>query len=341
MNNSSDGPNPPSDIIYEATNLLSLPVCILAVILVLRLKLYRIAVYRLALYQVLASLLVATIQVLEIIFLAFQNNPWPDSWREAYARRLCIAIAWLQLYSFWLKILFTMWVAFHLFCFAVLHRNMKKLEVMYVITSLLVPALVSCVPLVTHSYGFSRIDGCYIPMYGMDYTVELKVSVIENFSLLDAPAMAILLGASLAMIIMLIKLSYRVCWRMKYEPITGGDQFQEALKQVLPLAAFPIFFFIFVIPVLMFDIIHAFGTPKPNRELAFTQDIFITFWSLSSGVAVIVHICLAAYCARLKKKPEQVQTLNSTFGPTVGLEPALSDNSATICSLPNASLADE
>ena len=260
----------------------------------------------------------------------------------ARSRRLCIAIAWLQLYSFWLKILFTVWVAFHLFCFAVLHRNMKKLEVIYVMTSLLVPALVSGVPLLTGSYGFSRIDGCYIPMYGMDYTVELKVSVIENFALLDAPAMVILLVASIAMIIMLIKLSYRVCWRMKYEPITGGehDQFREALKQLLPLAAFPIFFFIFVIPVLMFDIINAFVTSKPNRELVFTQDIFITFWSLSSGVALIVHICLAqltAYCRKIRKSQN---SLSGTFDPTVGQDSAVSRvNSATNFSLPTDSFA--
>ena len=251
-------------------------------------------------------------------------------------------MAWLQLYSFWMKILFTTWVAFHLFFFAVLHRNMKKLEAMYVATSLVIPALISAVPLITHSYGFSRIDGCYIPIYGMNYTVELKVSVIENFALLDAPAMVILLVASIAMVIMLIKLSYRVRRRMNYEPITGGDQFQEALKQVLPLAVFPIIFFIFVIPVLMFDIIHAFVTPKPNRVLAFTQELFITFWSLSSGVALIVHISLAqrsSYCARLKRKLKHVAALSGTFGPTVGQETATIDNSATICSHPHASLA--
>ena len=124
------------DIIFSATNALSVPVCILAAILVVCLKLHRATVYRLALYQVLGSLDVAAIQLLEIIFVKYQDEPWP--WPEVHARRLCIAMAWLQLYSFWLKLLFTTWVTFHLFCFAVLHRNMKKLEVMYVVTSLLV-----------------------------------------------------------------------------------------------------------------------------------------------------------------------------------------------------------
>ena len=338
MNASSDDTS--ADIIFSATNALSVPVCILAAILVVCLKLHRATVYRLALYQVLASLDVATIQLLEIIFVKYQDEPWP--WREAYARRLCIAMAWLQLYSFWLKILFTTWVTFHLFCFGVFHRNMKKLEVLYVMTSLLVPALVCAIPLVTHTYGFSPVDGCYIPIYEKNNTVELKVSVAEKFALLDAPAMVILLVASIAMIIMLIKLSYRVCWRMKYEPITGGehDQFREALKQLLPLAAFPIIFFIFIIPVLVYDIFYSFLTPIPNRGLVFTQYIFITFWSLSSGVTLIVHICLAqlpAYCREIRKSQNNK---SGTFDPTVGQDSAVSHvNSATNFSLPTGSIA--
>ena len=337
MNASNDDRS--ADIIFSATNVLSVPVCILAAILVLCFKLHRTTVYRLALYQVLASLDVATIQLLEIIFVAYEDEPWP--WPEVHARRLCIAMAWLQLYSIWLKILFTVWVTFHLFCLGVLHRNMEKLEVMYVATSLLVPVLVCAIPLVTHTYGFSPVDGCYIPIYEKNNTVELKVSVAEKFALLDAPAMAFLLVASIAMVIMIIKLSYWVCRRMKYEPITGGDQFREALKQVLPLAAFPIIFLIFIIPVLVYDIYYSFLTPIPNKVLVFAQYIFVTFWSLSSGMTLIVHICLAQLPAYFKsRKKETHNSKYGTFDPTVGQDSAPSHvNSATNFSLPTASLA--
>ena len=182
----------------------------------------------------------------------------------------------------------------------------------------------------THTYGFSPVDGCYIPAYEKNNTVELTVSVAERFALLHAPAMVILLVASIAMIIMLIKLSYRVCWRKKYEPITGGehDQFREALKQLLPLAAFPIIFLIFIIPVLVYDIFYSFLTPIPNRALVLAESIFITFWSLSSGVTLIVHICLAqlpAYCRKSQN------SLSGTFESHV--------NSATNFSLPTGSIA--
>ena len=339
--NTSSGNTISADVIFSATNIISVPVCLVAAILVLCLKLYRTTVYRLALYQVLASLDVAAIQLLEIIFVKYQENPWP--WPDGNARRLCIAMAWLQLYSFWLKITCTVWATFHLFCFGVFHKNMKKLEGLYVVSSLTVPALVSAVPLVTHTYGFSPVDGCYIPIYEKNYTVELEVSVAEKFALLDAPAMVILLLASAAMVVMVIKLSYRVCWRKRYEPITaGGDQFREALKQVLPLAAFPIIFFIFIVPVLIFDIFYSFITPVPNRVLVFAQYIFITFWTLSSGVTLIVHISLAqlpAYCREMKKKKKKEQNSQfGTFGPTVK-ESETHAKSDTNFSLPSVSRA--
>ena len=51
--------------------------------------------------------------------------------------RACIALGWFSMYSQWMKLLFTVWVTFHLFCFGVLHKNLKKFEVLYVVTSLI------------------------------------------------------------------------------------------------------------------------------------------------------------------------------------------------------------
>ena len=40
----------------------------------------------------------------------------------------------------------------------------------------------------------------------------------------------------------MIKLACTICWRLSYEPLSEGDQFWNALKQLLPLAAFSILF---------------------------------------------------------------------------------------------------
>ena len=134
-------------------------------------------------------------------------------------------MGWFSLYSQWMKLLFTMWVTFHLFCFAVLHKNLKKLEVLpYAVTSLLVPAVVACIPLLTHSYGRSP-DGTNCFMYAED-----DIAFTERIAIWDGPAMFILLATSTAMVVMVIKLTGSVYLRSKYEPITDGDQFWKALN---------------------------------------------------------------------------------------------------------------
>ena len=214
--------------------------------------------------------------------------------------RACTAIGSLALYFRWVKLLFMMWVTFHLFCFTVLHKNLKKLEVLYVVTSLLIPTVMACVPVITKTYGLSP-DGPNCYLFGnFNDTASTHTALIERFALWDAPAMAILLTASIAMVAMVTKLfSHTRCWRWKYEPIAEGDQYWKALKQLLTLAAFPIIFFVFVIPALVFDVISAYNLVH-NEALDLCVVIFIALWSMTSGVTLMVHISVAMCCTKRK-----------------------------------------
>ena len=66
---------------------------------------------------------------------------YPITTRNVYGPD-CVAIEWFSFYARWVKLLFTMWVAVHIFCFGVFQKNLKKLEALYVVTSLLVPAVI-------------------------------------------------------------------------------------------------------------------------------------------------------------------------------------------------------
>ena len=281
MNSSVDSG---SSIKYAIMNSASILVCLLAAILVFAFQLHKKLVYRLALYQVLAALMLALVQLLEVIEYRYMYAIDPDLYR------LCIALGWFNMYSQWVKLLFTIWVTFHLFCFGVLHKNLKKLELLYVVTSLLVPAVIAVVPLTTHSYGYSSVDVCYIPAYAAGNNETLRNAIIERFALWHAPAMVILLALSIMMAVMVVKLAHKVCWRLKHDPTTGGDQFQKALKQLLPLAAFPVLFFLFIIPVFIYNIYYSFITPTPSYNLTIA---FIFLWSMTSGLVLIVHITVA------------------------------------------------
>ena len=274
--------------------------CLLAAILVCRFKLYKTAVYRLALYQVVSSLALAAVSVSQIILVDYNRNP------EVYGR-LCVAIGWLFTYSEWVKLLFTMWLTVHLFCFSVHHKDLKKLEVLYVVTSLLVPAVVACVPLITHTYTRSPDGACYIYVKNDSN----NVATIERFALWDGPAMVVLIAASIAMVVMVIKLANVLRLRLKYEPITDGDQHWKALKQLLPLAAFPLLFFAFEIPEFIFHVYLA-RTSVPDNDITIAVKIFISLWSMASGVTLTVHV-LVAKCSLKRKIKERPLLDTSTF----------------------------
>ena len=82
-----------------------------------------------------------------------------------------------------------MWVTFYIL---VLHNNLKKLEVLYVVTSLLVPALIAIVRLVTRAYGLNS-DGNICNIYA-----NTSVAFIKRLALWDGPGMLMLIAASTA-----------------------------------------------------------------------------------------------------------------------------------------------
>ena len=313
-----------SHVVIAITNSISFLMCLLAVIFVLALKLYKKLVYRLALYQVLASLLMATVQTLQVVFINYNESP-------SVYRRVCVAIGWFMMYAEWTKLSFAAWVTFHLFCFGVLHKNLKKLEALYVVTSLLVPALIAVVPLITNSYGLSA-DGTVCYVYANQST-----AFVERLAIWDVPAMFILLVASTAMVVMVMKLACRVRWRSKYERIADGDQFEKAIKQLLPLAAFPILFFLFEIPVLIFRIYVA--KYKAREALLISTIVFFSLWSFTSGATLLVHISVSQWYGRKRKsKSTKLQRETTSVNTLSATESFVTVNSATNYPLPSTSV---
>ena len=329
MNVSGDGYS--VQILFCVLNGASVLVCLLAAIMVFALKLHSKIVYRLALYQVLSALANSTVQTLRIVFVNYEKSP------VVYGR-LCITIGWLVFYTQWIKLLFTAWLTVHLFCFGVFYKNLRKLEILYVVTSLLVPIIIASIPLITRSYHIHPLGGCYIydDANGTNPDAE-----IEWFALWSIPAMIILLAASIAMVIMVIKLAYKVCLRLRIERITDGDQFWKALKQLLPLAAFPILFFLFVIPVLVFVV-------YTNESSVILAAVFIPMWGISSGMTLLIHISVAQlYCTRRKQLQEHIQrnrenlTMYNSFAHSTINELSDHVSSTTHFSLPKDSLDDD
>lgn len=327
--NISSKDNLSAKTVFCVLNAVSVLVCLLASLTVLGLKLYRKIVYRLSLYQVLSALAFSTVETLQIIFVNY------DEFSAAY-RRLCTFVGMLEVYTEWVKLLFTMWVTVHLFCFVVLDKNLKQLEVLYVVISLIVPAVIAAVPLITQSYRIEPL-GCYISdANGTDSAAD-----VELFALWNVPALILLSAASVAMVVMVTSIFRKVCHRQNHEPLIHSDPYWKVLRHLLPLAAFPVLFFIFVIPVLVFDI-NVAGSPVRSEGATIAGSVFIALWSMASGATVIVHIAVVRlYCRGAKRPSKEKAARRSSCGPTVGdeINSFVNINSSTYASLASESMS--
>ena len=279
-------------IAFTSINIASVLLCLLAAIVVFALRLHTRVVYRLALYQVLASLFFAMVETFQIIFVHYNRNP------EVYDQ-LCKMVGFFVLYTRWTKLLFTAWITFHLFCFAVLHKNWKRLELLYVVTSVVIPVGIAVVPLTTGTYGES-------PSYSYCYLYSSNAShqtvMIERFALWDTPAMCILVATSVAMIAMVISVArLRRYMKLKYQTVSADDQFWKALQDLLPLSAFPIFFFVFMIPGFVLHVNLTNVAVPPVALISFNL-ICISLWSMASGMTLLIHLFITRLCGTGKRK---------------------------------------
>ena len=287
-------------------------ICTTAVILVLVKKLYKQLVYRLALYQVLSSLLFASLQVLQLLFLNYHKNP------DAY-HPLCLITAFLELNSMWINLCSTAWVTLHLFCYATCYRNMRKLECLYIVTSLIVPIIISIIPFTTGSYG--RLESwCWI--MNARNGCPFFVGIIEQFLLWYVPAFILLSTESVFMIVMIAILGCRV-YQKKISSSTG-----KALKQMLPLTAYPITFFVLII--LPFTT-RVYGTTQrpPNYGLLVATAFCVPAYSLATGIALILHVVTVSDC---KRRVSHAHTYNLRYG-TTDKEGMVTDRKETAVSL--------
>ena len=307
---------------HIALDSVSVIVCLLAAILVFVLKLHTKVVYRLALYQVLSALALSFLSVIRYTYIKVD----PDMIHDP----ACVAIGLFIYYTRWVILLFMTSVSIHLFCFAVCHKDLRKVEVLYVVTSLLMPGVVTCVPLITNTHA--KVFWCY--------SNKSETYAIQRIVLWDAPAMFISLATLAAMIAMAIKLAHSVRWRaMMYGPIKEGDQHWKALKQLLPLVAFPIMFFVSTMPTLVFNMYNLYGHLSSTQTIA--EKVLQPLWSLSAGVTLLIHIAVVKCSAR---KKGTVIISDNVLENTIELEtslirhPCRPARNSTYYSLPPASV---
>ena len=287
--------------------------CVVAVSLVFCLRLHKLLTYRLAMYQVLSGMLFSFTLVLFFSSMNYDSDSLPDT-------VVCKVQAFLTEYSMWMKLLFTISLVFHLFCLAVFLKNMKNLEIWYVLFSTLFPLLVSWIPFIHNSYGVAGA-WCWIRDWTGDCaTHHYLEGIIEQFTLWYGPLFVSLTISIIATIIIVIVLLWRVCNAQPIkEPLLETDlkpKHKEALKELLPLLVYPAIFYCISLLPLVHRIYDAV-TPYMSFKLSLAHAITISTMGLFSSSVLILHVIIVKMYHRTAPTDRPNQSTNSVHVGTL------------------------
>ena len=278
---------------YGLTGLVSVFVCLLAVILAFVFKLFQKFLYRLAVYQVVSALILGIIRSLQLVSLDNNKNVNSPDYDK-----FCISIAFMTVSLSWMKLVFTVWVTIHVFVYSVWLKNMKKLEVLYVLSSILIGLSIGAVPLFTDTYGQAG-PWCWIENR-RNSCAEFEIRFdgeIQQIYLWFGPAVVVLLLMLLLVVVMLIilicKVHFKKCLNLKEEsiPLLNAllNRQKEAMCLSLPLLAYPLIFCaLIIIPIS--NRLYEAVSKKSSYPLFLASAFCIPAMSCAAGIALIVHI---------------------------------------------------
>ena len=233
------------------------------IIFVCVLKLHKTLVYRLALYQVLSAMefsvlwITASVYVYDIV--AFNGT----------VRTIFEA---LLLGSAFIKLMFTVWIVIHLFALAMFHKNLHRLERLYVVSSLLVPLVVTAALL-----GVTLPEACSLMAANIVYTIIFTVLVLT----------------SLLIIVMATILCHRACRRRSLALSEYDKQHKKALYEMLPLLLYPILFLLIMIPIFAFTVLDMRNVNNNYFSDSYTMfSICAPLWSFTTSLLLIFHLCV-------------------------------------------------
>ena len=300
----SDSQNRSIVIIYGSVGALAVIICVFGLFLAFSLKLYRKFVYRLAIYQVTAALFIGFARSMQLPLMAVNS--------EEADHKVCVALAYIIVSIDWIKLVFTLWIIAHLFTYAVFLKSLEKLEKPLVVLGLIVGPSIASVPLATHAYGRAGA-WCWITNRDQSCPSEgFSTGEIEQFAIWFVPAIAILLINSIIGTITVATMGYRICCTEDVRKVQTDIDNEErtalvedkktqrnALIMLLPLIAYPFIYCILIITPLV-NRFYQLAAHQSNFELFLASAAFIPSFSLSAGIAFLIHIAVVERMTLLK-----------------------------------------
>ena len=309
----------------------SLLLCTLAISILIALRLYKHLVYRLAMYQVLAALFRGFSICLFFMLYGYRNS--------LYYRVSCKFTAFFMQHCVWVELIFTSWLTLHLFCYIIFFKNLKRFEWLYLSSSVLVPLLFDWIPFIHNSYGVSGA-WCYIRSWEDNCaTVKYIEGIAEQFALFYGPASVFLTLNTIAVVIMFAVSLRRVCKNSEAEnePLNDKNQYFKVMKQLLPLLAYPIIYFVlFIFPFV--DRTYMAVSNRTSYSLAVVHGVSYSSTGVFIALTLLVHIGMVKWKSRAKPLSRS-RDCDKGYSTFEGVTPYTS-GAATNFSLPYESEVD-
>ena len=227
-------------------------------------KAHQVFSQRLVLYLLSSTLVCAGIRVVQAAVI-YQN-----------VQELCKKLGFLLQYAVWLKTSF------------IRNLNKRKHEALYVVSSVLIPLPIAIVPLFTNTYGPA---GAWCWINGTDSNCErLLTGMIEQFALWYGP----IVGLTVVDVLAVIRNAHILCKRAwKYDrefhdPLLPKQNHRAALKEVLPLIAYPIAFHVAIL-IALADRIYTV-VKNESFDLGLAHTIVTSSWGWLAAVTLLIHL---------------------------------------------------
>ena len=289
--------------------------CALALATVTIKRLYKKVIYRLAMYQVTVALLKSSVLALWFTLINYDEE-------KLYYQVSCKATAFMSQLFDVMNVLFISWLTFHLLAFVVFFKDLKRLEWLYISSSVSVPLLVACIPFITDSYGVVGA-WCYITsLKHVDNCTTRPdvVGITEQFTLYYGPAAFLFTVNMIAIVVMTVTMACRTWTHKVYmdrEPHHEDyNQHAKVLKQILPLVAYPIIHFVLFLAAFSNRIYTAkegsaaFGFTVAHAATQSLRGFFI-------GLSLIVHVAMSVKRGNIRRLKTKVYSTNQndvTYG---------------------------
>ena len=222
--------------------------CAVAIIAMLLFRLFKTLTNRLILNTLVSIFFMSSASASQ-----FFGLRW-EFWQSGHTK-MCIAEGVLGEYSSWVMLLSTLMMTLHLTVMVLypsLYEKMAKMEPLYLLFPWIFPLLVSWIPFLLRNYGVVG-PWCWIQLHNENCSLN-KEGIIEIYAVLYGEQIIGLILNNIALVIVGLTMCKRA-----YIRNTTSLAYRKALKQTLPLLAYPITYqilSIFAIANLLYMMIH-------------------------------------------------------------------------------------